>query len=386
MALAVLVALGGVAATTRQAAIAWLTDVVPGDALLTAVRPVALDEPQLADLAAVPGVARLSPIGLFAVAVGGQRLDAAAVVGADLLSDGRLELAAGDRATALPALDAGGSVILPASISDRLGIPLGGLLQVLAGRQTIALRVVGIAVPHDPGDLGRVGARRLAGRDPAPGRAGRAVLRRPLRARPGGGRGSRPRAARARGRAGACAPAGGRGEHRGVGGPPLRAVDRPGPGRVDRRRAGDRQHALDERPGARPRARLPAGGRPDQAPGAPAGDAGGGRPRGRRRDHRGRRGRGRGRSSWPRWDPASASRTIRAGGRSALPSSAAWGWRSSPRPGRPTWPPGSRWFAPWRTSRRPSGGFRLQPSRGRCLRCARLPCRDCRAGKPAALC
>ena len=154
VALAVLVALGGVAATTRQAAIAWLTDVVPGDALLTAVRPVSLDEPQLTDLAAVPGVARLSPIGLFAVAVGGQRLDAAAVVGADLLSDGRLELTAGDRATALPALDAGGSVILPASISDRLGIPLGGLLQVLAGRQTIALRVVGIASRTIPGTSG----------------------------------------------------------------------------------------------------------------------------------------------------------------------------------------------------------------------------------------
>jgi putative ABC transport system permease protein len=154
VALAVLVALGGVAATTRQAAIAWLTDVVPGDALLTAVRPVALDELQLADLAAVPGVARLSPIGLFAVAVGGQRLDAAAVVGADLLSDGRLALTEGDRATALPALDAGGSVILPASLSDRLGIPLGGLLQVLAGRQTIALRVVGIASRTIPGTSG----------------------------------------------------------------------------------------------------------------------------------------------------------------------------------------------------------------------------------------
>jgi len=153
-ALAVLVALGGVAATTRRSATAWLTDVIPGDALLTSVRPVALDEPQLADLAAVPGVARLSPIGLFAVAVSGQRLDAAAVVGADLLSDGRLSLTAGDRATALPALDAGGSVILPASVADRLGLPLGGLLQVLAGREIVALRVVGIAARTIPGSSG----------------------------------------------------------------------------------------------------------------------------------------------------------------------------------------------------------------------------------------
>jgi putative ABC transport system permease protein len=116
-----------------------------------APHPVALDEPQLADLAAVPGVARLSPIGRFAVAVGGQRLDAAAVVGADLLSDGRLVLTAGDRAVALPALDAGGAVILPAAVADRLGLPLGGLLQVLAGPEIVALRVVGIAARTIPG-------------------------------------------------------------------------------------------------------------------------------------------------------------------------------------------------------------------------------------------
>ena len=154
VALAVLVALGGVAATTRRTATAWLTDVVPGDALLTSVRPVALDEPQLADLGAVPGVARLSPIGRFAVAVGGERLDAAAVVGADLLSDGRLALTAGDRASALPALDAGGAVILPAAVADRLGLPLGGLLQVLAGREIVPLRVVGIAARTIPGSSG----------------------------------------------------------------------------------------------------------------------------------------------------------------------------------------------------------------------------------------
>ncbi len=154
VALAVLVALGGVAATTRRAATAWLTDVIPGDALLTSIRPVALDEPALADLAAVPGVARLSPIGRFAVGVGGQRLDAAAVVGADLLADGRLVLTAGDRATALPALDAGGSVILPAAVADRLGLPLGGSLQVLAGSQVVALRVVGIAARTIPGSSG----------------------------------------------------------------------------------------------------------------------------------------------------------------------------------------------------------------------------------------
>ena len=154
VALAVLVALGGVAATTRRAATAWLTDVVPGDAVLTSIRPVPIDEPQLADLAAVPGVARISPIGRFAVSVGGQRVDAAAVVGADLLADGRLVLSAGDRAAALPALDTGGATILPAAVADALGIPLGGSLQVLAGREIVALRVVGIADRTIPGSSG----------------------------------------------------------------------------------------------------------------------------------------------------------------------------------------------------------------------------------------
>jgi putative ABC transport system permease protein len=154
VALAVLVALGGVAATTRRAATAWLTDVIPGDAVLTSIRPVPIDEPQLADLAAVPGVARISPIGRFAVSVGGQRLDAAAVVGADLLADGRLVLTEGDRAGALPALDAGGAAILPAAVADALGIPLGGSLQVLAGREIVALRVVGVAARTIPGSAG----------------------------------------------------------------------------------------------------------------------------------------------------------------------------------------------------------------------------------------
>jgi putative ABC transport system permease protein len=86
--------------------------------------------------------------------VGGQRLDAAAFVGADLLSDSQLVLTAGDRAAALPALDTGGSVVLPASVADRLGIPLGGSLQVLAGREIVALRVVGIASRTIPGVSG----------------------------------------------------------------------------------------------------------------------------------------------------------------------------------------------------------------------------------------
>jgi putative ABC transport system permease protein len=69
VALAVLVALAGVAGSTRLAATAWLVDVVPGELLLTSIRPIAADEPVAEDLAAQPGVARVSPLGRFAVAV-----------------------------------------------------------------------------------------------------------------------------------------------------------------------------------------------------------------------------------------------------------------------------------------------------------------------------
>ncbi len=154
VALGVMVALGGVAATTRQEATAWIDDVVPGDLLLTSVRPVGLDEPVVADLAAVSGVARVSPYARFSIASDGQRLDAAAVVGSDLLADGRLTLTAGDRAMALQALDAGGSVILPQALADRLGLPLGATLRVLSGRTVLPFKVVGIAARTMPGVAG----------------------------------------------------------------------------------------------------------------------------------------------------------------------------------------------------------------------------------------
>ena len=68
----------------------------------------------LADVAAVDGVARVSPIATFDVARDGVRYDAAAVRGADLAADGRLTFLLGDRAEALAGLDRGGVAILPA--------------------------------------------------------------------------------------------------------------------------------------------------------------------------------------------------------------------------------------------------------------------------------
>src|SRR4029079_12889048 len=95
--------------------------------LLTSIRPIELDEPVIGDLAAIAGVQRVSPLALFEVARSGVRLDAAAVRGADLAADGRLRIVVGDRAAALKDLDAGGVVILPRSLADRLRLDRRGL-------------------------------------------------------------------------------------------------------------------------------------------------------------------------------------------------------------------------------------------------------------------
>ena len=154
VALAVLVALAGVAGSTRDAATAWLRDVVPGELLLTSIRPVAGDEPAATELATLPGVARVSPLGRFSIALGGARTDAAAVVGADLLADGRLTLTEGDRAAAFGALDAGGAAIVPASLAERRDIAVGSKLALLSGTGSVELEVVGIAERTIPGTLG----------------------------------------------------------------------------------------------------------------------------------------------------------------------------------------------------------------------------------------
>jgi putative ABC transport system permease protein len=154
VAIAVLVALAGVAGSTRQAATGWLVDVVPGELLLTSIRPVADDEPAAAEIAALPGVARVSPLARFSVALNGTRADAAAVVGADLLADGRLTFVAGTAAQALAALDGGGAAILPRSVAERSGLAVGSRLAILSGTGPLELEVVGIAERTIPGAIG----------------------------------------------------------------------------------------------------------------------------------------------------------------------------------------------------------------------------------------
>jgi len=155
IALAMVVAVGEVAHQSRLAASAWLNDVIPGDELLTSIRPVALDEDAITELSGIDGVARLSPIALFEVARNGVRLDAAAINGRDLLDDGRLRFAAGDRVAALNALDAGGAAILPRSIADRTGLGVGSTLTLAIGDgRVIDLRVVGVTERTLPGKAG----------------------------------------------------------------------------------------------------------------------------------------------------------------------------------------------------------------------------------------
>jgi putative ABC transport system permease protein len=163
--LAMVVAVGGVAHQARRAATDWLEAVVPGDELVTSIRPIALDDDVVGELEAVDGVERVSPIALFEVARSGVRLDAAAIRGSDLLDDGRLTFTTGDRATALAALDEGGWTIVPRSVAERGNLGLDATLTLAVGEgRVIDLRVAGIAERTLPG---RVGEAVLIGWDDA---------------------------------------------------------------------------------------------------------------------------------------------------------------------------------------------------------------------------
>jgi putative ABC transport system permease protein len=155
--LAMIVAIGGIATQSRAAAGAWLAEVIPGDELLTSIRPLDLEaEADLLDeFRAIDGVDRVSPIATFEVAREGVRTDAAAVVGSDLLADGRLVLVAGERETALPALDDGGATILPQVLAARLGLEVGDTLTLALGNERVLeLNVAGIAQRTLPGRAG----------------------------------------------------------------------------------------------------------------------------------------------------------------------------------------------------------------------------------------
>lgn len=159
--LAMVVALGWTAQASRSRAAAWLVDVVPGDEVLSSIPRIALDSPLIDDLRATPGVRSITPIGTFDLAARGERIDAAAIVGADFLADGRLTFTAGDRVSALSALDDGGTAIVPAAVADRLGLHVGDVINLAMGDgTTLGLRIDGIvdrSIPSGGGEAILVG-------------------------------------------------------------------------------------------------------------------------------------------------------------------------------------------------------------------------------------
>ncbi len=122
---------------------------------MTSIRPIGTDEGVDEALAAVPGVTMVSPIATFDLAVGGAAVDAAAVDGSHLASDGRLRFVAGDRSAALAAIDDGAAAILPKALADRLGLAVGGTLEVTdANGASEPLPVAGIVERTLPGRNG----------------------------------------------------------------------------------------------------------------------------------------------------------------------------------------------------------------------------------------
>jgi putative ABC transport system permease protein len=161
---AMVVALGTAAQNIRQVGTDWLGETLPGSELLTSIRPIPATEGVPARLAATPGVASVSPIGLFgapyvtSAATGGPydtpvvRQEAAAIVGHDFLVDGRLNFVSGDRTAALDALDSGGSVIVPKSLADAAGIHVGDFMQFATGPTLTQLKVAGIVAHSIPAE------------------------------------------------------------------------------------------------------------------------------------------------------------------------------------------------------------------------------------------
>jgi putative ABC transport system permease protein len=153
--LAMIVALGWAAQAARASAFEWLEDVVPGDEIVTSIRPVGEDEPIEGALESVQGVAGVTPIASFDVAFKGMRIDATAIVGRDFFIDNRLTAVIGDRTAALEALDAGGAVILPVALSERLGLELGEHMTVpVDATRSVEVEVAAIVERTMPGTGG----------------------------------------------------------------------------------------------------------------------------------------------------------------------------------------------------------------------------------------
>jgi putative ABC transport system permease protein len=152
--LAMVVALSTAASDVRRIGASWLAETIPGSELLTSIRPVSTTDPIREQLAATPGVSSVSPIGVFGVPLNGLRQEAAAIVGSDYLTDGRLVFVSGNRDAALTALDRGGSVIVPQSLANQASpsIAVGDTLAFATGPTETTLNVVGIVAHSIPSE------------------------------------------------------------------------------------------------------------------------------------------------------------------------------------------------------------------------------------------
>jgi putative ABC transport system permease protein len=165
--LGMVVALATAAQDVRRIGASWLAETIPGSELLTSIRPISTtDDAVEKELAAMPGVRSVSPIGIFGVPYvyatqeDGRtvrsvvRQEAAAIVGADYQADGRLVFVpgGGDRTSALAALDAGGAVILPKTLADATGVHVGDSVEFATGTTLASLKVVGIVAHSIPAD------------------------------------------------------------------------------------------------------------------------------------------------------------------------------------------------------------------------------------------
>jgi putative ABC transport system permease protein len=147
---AMVVALGTAAQDMRTVGNQWLTETIPGSELLTSIRPISTTDPVRESLAETAGVKSVSPIGLFGLPYRGVRHEAAAVVGADYLADGRLVFNSGDATTALRGLDAGGSVIVPQSLASTWNLRVGDIMAFSTGTTPTQLKVAAIVAHSIP--------------------------------------------------------------------------------------------------------------------------------------------------------------------------------------------------------------------------------------------
>ncbi|MGC8634424.1 MAG: FtsX-like permease family protein [Candidatus Limnocylindrales bacterium] len=150
--LALLVGLSGVADGMRRAGDAWVTDVAPADLAVVAITAVPTDFS--ADLAAVPGVASVTPVRLFEVAIAGRLASAMAVDPAAYQKLGALTVEGASRAAAFAALQAGGAALVPSSVADRFGLRPGDPLELQTALGRIQLRVAAIVAHSIPGAAG----------------------------------------------------------------------------------------------------------------------------------------------------------------------------------------------------------------------------------------